>query len=81
MVGRFFPCKSFHPALQGHFHLQSTCVIIIKIVEKHSTKSVIETESKLISWLSNSSQKIVKCFIKTKMVHAVMKIIWAQKWK
>ena len=29
-MGRFFPTKTFHPALQGRFCLQSACVIFFK---------------------------------------------------
>ena len=67
--------------MQGRLCLQSACVLFLKIAEKYSTENVIETEVKLVSWLSNSSQKTVKYFIKTKMVYCVMKIIWTQKWK
>ena len=41
-------------------------MIFLKITEKHSTKSVIETEVKLMSWLSNISLKKSKIFHKDK---------------
>ena len=46
---------------------------------KNYRKAFVEKRNRNGSLVEQYSIKIVKYFIKTKMVHAVMKIIWTQK--
>ena len=79
--GTFFPHinVSFHFA--GTFSFIKCMCDIFKNYRKAFDKKCNRNGSQINELVEYQFTKILKYSIKKKMVHAVMKIIWAQKWR